>query len=736
MGAATCQGCHQPEWDHWMGSHHQLAMAEAKPSTVLANFVDAQFSINGVTTEFEQIESGASTQYFVITENAQGDMQRFEITHTFGWDPLQQYMVSFEDGRKQVLNIAWDTRPADQGGQRWFHLYPDDPPEPGSPLHWTGFTHNWNTSCAGCHSTNLEKNYDLATNSFDTSFTDINVACESCHGPASDHLIWSATQDQSIANAGFVIDFAATGDWIYQEAGQAIATRINASGIPAEQEVCAQCHALRTELLPFHAMVQESGTALGAFHDAFMLSPVSEPQYHIDGQIHEEVFVAGSFWQSRMHDMGVTCSNCHNPHSLELILPGNSLCAQCHSPAVYDQPEHSFHIPGSTGALCVECHMPAQNFMVVDPRRDHSIRIPRPDLSLTQGTPNACNQCHTDQSVEWAAAAFNAWWPNPGAHYSELIQANRQAEPNSINWLYSMLTQLNSNAIADARILEQIGQSNDPNAQAALRRATRAESPLERQAAIRALQQYPPDQRLLGNLVALLDDDALSVRYLATMAIAEDPNRMLSASQNAVFEHELQRTAEILNSQMDVPGMALQMANLQNNLGNLDAAEQAARQALAIAPGWTPAQLNLAQILVDQGDETAAQALLQQAVVDEPLSADAHYALALSQIRSQQMPAALASLAKAFELAPNNSHYGYVYGVALAENNQIEQAIATLQQVLTGAPNAIYIGTGLASYQIQAGQLDGARQTTALLLQRAPNDPQVQNLVSYLSRLP
>lgn len=731
VGGEVCAACHQEQHADWMGSHHQLAMAEATSDTVLGDFGQV-FELAGIRTEFEQTDDG----YFVTTDNADGELQRFEVTHTFGWDPLQQYLVSFPDGRKQVLQIAWDTRPADQGGQRWFHLYPDNTPKAGDPLHWTGFTHNWNTSCASCHSTDLQKNYDPETNRFATRFTDINVNCESCHGPGSTHIAWAANPNDAIANMGLTVEFADTGSWVFQELGQAIATRVGAEGIPAEQEVCAQCHSLRTELLPFHGLVQENGTALGAFHDAFMLSPITEPQYQIDGQIQEEVFVAGSFFQSRMHDMGVTCSNCHNPHSLELVAPGNSLCAQCHAPAVYDTPAHHFHPVGSTGAECVECHMPETVFMQVDPRRDHSIRIPRPDLSAELGITNACSQCHTDETLDWSVQAFNQWWPDIEAHPAEWIQANREAEPGSINRLFSFLTEPDANALQKTLVLNQVAASGDANALNAIRRSMRADNPLERQSAVRAVANYPIDSVILNNLASLLNDPAISVRYQAIQTLASADRTGLSASQQQDWQRELQRTREILNNQLDVPGMALQLSQLESRLGNNDQANIAALQALTVAPNWTPALLNLAQLRADQGEEETAAAILEQTIETDTLSGDAHHALALSRVRSGGLAEAVDLLAKAAELSPQNAHYRYVYAVALVEIGEIETAFAQLNQAWETAPNSHYIGIALASYQIQFGDIAGARQTAAILNRRAPRNPEVMNILSYLSRLP
>jgi hypothetical protein len=111
-----------------------------------------------------------------------------------------------------------------------------------------------------------------------------------------------------------------------------------------------------------------------------------------------------------MYRRGVTCMDCHEPHALKLRAEGNAPVRAVTAAAAFDTGQHHFHKAGSKGAQCVECHMPAQAYMVVDPRRDHSIRVPRPDLSESLGTPNACTGCHEDRRPRWAASAMDQWY--------------------------------------------------------------------------------------------------------------------------------------------------------------------------------------------------------------------------------------------------------------------------------------------------------------------------------------
>ena len=391
VGGVSCAECHPKETELWRGSHHDLAMQEATPETVLGDFSGVEHEYFGVTSTFFR----RGDEFFVRTDGPDGGLVEHRIAYAFGVEPLQQYLIEFPDGRLQALSICWDTRPEAAGGGRWFHLYPDEAVTYEHPLHWTGPQQNWNFMCAECHSTGLEKNYDIADNSYSTTWSEIDVSCEACHGPGSRHVAWarSTAADKPIGDEPVHqedLELAVTlkdldgGSW-----GVDPATLTPSRSVPrsswTQLETCGRCHSRRVVIDPDYT----HGRPLVDTHQPALLEG---RLYHADGQILDEVYVYGSFLQSKMHREGVTCGDCHDPHSAELILGDADLtCARCHAPARFDTPEHHFHPVGSPGASCVECHMPSRNYMVVDPRRDHSFRIPRPGLSSEVGAPDACS---------------------------------------------------------------------------------------------------------------------------------------------------------------------------------------------------------------------------------------------------------------------------------------------------------------------------------------------------------
>jgi len=409
VGRTVCADSHAEQAVQWAGSHHDLAMQPANKETVLADFDNAGLTHFGVTSSFFR-KDGA---FMVRTEGADGTLHDYPIKYTFGVEPLQQYLVEFPGGRLQALSLAWDTRSKVQGGQRWFHLYPDQKIAHDDELHWTKPSQNWNSMCAECHSTYLQKNYDPATQTFSTTWSEIDVSCEACHGSGAEHVAWAERKpgwEKYASGKGLAITLDERRNVVWSmdaETGNAI--RSQARTGDKEIGMCARCHARRSPISRNYVHGEP-------FMDHYLPRLLDDGMYFADGQIDDEVYVYGSFLQSRMYHAGVTCSDCHEPYSLALRAPGNGVCLQCHQAEKYNSEKHHFHEADSPGASCAECHMPPRTYMVVDPRHDHSMRIPRPDISVKLETPNACTNCHASQSGEWAAEQVRKWYGRePGA---------------------------------------------------------------------------------------------------------------------------------------------------------------------------------------------------------------------------------------------------------------------------------------------------------------------------------
>jgi len=326
-GAERCAGCHTQAAEAWRQSHHAKAMQEADDSTVLGDFHNSRFTKDGLTSNFHLKEG----KHYVRTEGPDGKLADYPIAYTFGVFPLQQYLVPFPNGRLQSLVLAWDSRSSQQGGQQWFHLYPEQKMPHTDPLHWTGRNQTWNYMCAECHSTNLRKNYDLGKDSYATTWSEMNVSCESCHGPGSNHVAWAQSREKNSgtpddSTKGLVVHLKSGRDgWRLDESSNGTTHWKGQPRTRTELETCAPCHSRRHPIKSSH----EAGEA---FLDAYVPTLLDEGVYFADGQIQEEDYEYGSFVQSKMHHEGVTCSDCHNPHSLSLPTQDlNSVCTRCQS---------------------------------------------------------------------------------------------------------------------------------------------------------------------------------------------------------------------------------------------------------------------------------------------------------------------------------------------------------------------------------------------------------------------
>jgi len=537
VGSAACADCHAAEYERWRASQHAVAMQVADGSTVLGNFDGARFRNFGVTSEFFRRDG----KFIVRTDGPDGKLADFEVRHTFGVYPLQQYLIELPGGHVQALSIAWDARPKDRGGQRWFHLYPNERIDHRDELHWTQRQQNWNFMCSDCHSTNVRKNYDPAERTFATTFSEISVGCEACHGPGSVHVgraRAAATSGQPMPNSGLTVNFDERRGvaWVIDPA-TGNAARSTPRTTEKELDVCAQCHARRGQFSNDY----RAGEPL---QDHYLPALLSEGLYHPDGQQRDEVFNWGSFVSSRMYAKGVTCGDCHEPHGGQLHAPGNGVCAQCHSAAKYDAASHHFHETGTPGAACAACHMKTETYMVVDPRHDHSFRIPRPDLSVSLGVPNACNQCHTDRNADWAAAEIRKRYAEPKPGFQGFAEAFAAADRRDADASIA-LTQVTANhdesAIARASAIERLTRRPGENTILAAEAGLKDTSPLVRRAAVSAFEILPPLQRRA--VMPLLSDPVRTVRMQAarTLALLADDAEVADLERAALAHEDVER---------------------------------------------------------------------------------------------------------------------------------------------------------------------------------------------------
>ena len=728
VGGETCLGCHQNESAAWTGSHHDLAMQVPSEETVLGDFSGVTFEYYGRSSTFFRRDEA----FFVRTEGQDGELHDYQIAYTFGASPLQQYLIQFPDGKLQTLGIAWDARVPSEGGQRWYHLYPNEDVTPEHALHWTGPEQRWNYQCAECHSTNLQKNYDLDLDRYSTTWSDLDVSCEACHGPASAHVDWARSTSgdavQPASEMGLVVDLSDRdeGVWVVG-AGERIATRTPARTFREEIATCAPCHSRRQLIAEEDYPV--GGSPLNALRPALL----DEGLYHSDGQIREEVYVYGSFLQSAMYAAGVTCSDCHDPHSARLRATGNALCSSCHLAAAYDSPAHHNHEQGTMGAECVSCHMPTQTYMGVDPRRDHSMRVPRPDLTVTLGTPNACTQCHDDRSADWAADMVTQWYgAERSPHYGEVLAQGRWVVPTAGRQLADLAADPTQPAIARATALRLLRTYGGTAVETVVEQALLDPHPLVRFGAVRASEAIPPERRF-RLVYRMLEDSVKLVRTQAARALASVPRALMP--QSPLLDRV---TSEYIGSQLinaDRPEAHLNTGTLHAARGDMARAQEALETALRVDSAFVPAWVNLADLMRSSGREAEAERLLREGADRSDDDGVARHALGLALVRQGRMDEALAELRRATVADASNARFAYVYGVALHSTGQVEPAVAFLEESLAVHPYDLATLTALLSFNWDAGDLDEAIRYAEMWVAMAPDDAQAAQELADLMLL-
>ena len=729
IGRQACTTCHAKEAEAWRGSHHDLAMQEPTDKTVLGDFGGTQFSHRGVVSSFFK----RGDTFYVNTDGPDGKLADFPIKYVFGVTPLQQYLVEFPGGRLQALSIAWDSRPKLAGGQRWFHLFAKEKIDHKDSLHWTGIYQNWNLQCAECHSTALRKGYDAATRTYHTTWRELNVSCESCHGPGSRHADWAKTAKKPYPaeeSKGFVNPTASRWReaWAFPGPGARTARRDRLAA-PAVSNTCAACHARRSTL----AARDQPGAPLA---DTHRLALLTAPNYHADGQQREEVYIWGSYLQSKMFQQGVTCMDCHEPHTAKTRAAGNALCTRCHDATAFDSPKHHFHKAGESGAQCVACHMPTTNYMVIDARHDHSLRVPRPDLAQKLGSPDACTQCHADKKPAWAATALDGWFGKNWRQRPSIGPVLHAGTTQGVKAVPALLALAQSSAqppLVRATAAQMLVPHMRPTLLTTARELLKDADPEVRIAALGMVEPADPVNRVLA-AGPLLVDPVRGVRIEAARVLTGVPEAQLPEGRREAYRRVLNEYIEVQRQDADWPMANANLGNLYVRLGRFDEAVAAYKRALQLDPQFASAWVNLADAWRVQGREKETEVTLRAGLAKLPRSADLLHALGLTQVRKGDKAAALESLALAARLAPERPRYTYVWAVALHSAGRSGEALKALREADKRHPYDVSLLGTLVSIERETGDTKAALTHARKLAEALPDDPQVKALVAELSR--
>jgi predicted CXXCH cytochrome family protein len=636
----------------------------------------------------------------------------------------------------QASSIAWDSRPKDEGGQRWFHLYPDENIKHDDILHWTKLNQNWNFMCAECHSTGVRKNYDAANDRFATTFAEISVGCEGCHGQGSKHVDWARAQQSwwpfgkiEDLRKGLLVQFDERRDIVWPinpTTGNAV-RNFTPVTLRKEVETCGLCHARRAEF-------SEEWVPGRWLSDTHAVSPLARGLYHADGQMLDEVYNYGSFKQSKMFAAGVTCGDCHEPHGAKLRAPGDGVCAKCHAPDKYAVANHHRHEGVSPILTCATCHMPTRPYMVVDRRHDHSFRIPRPDVSAKLGTPNACNDCHADKPAAWAASTIEGWHgPNRKGFqtYAEAFQSAWLGQADAVERLAGVASDRNAPAFARAGVLRALATHLTPATISLARTGLANPDPMVRIGALDMLENVPAAQ--LWPLVSpLLVDSSRGVRIRAVALLASVPLANQPAADRERFERVAAEFIAAQRLNADRPEARSALGNFLAGRGRSAEAEAEYRAGLRLSAQFSPAAINLADLYRQLGRDADGENVLRTAIAASPQNAGLYHALGLALTRLKKPEAALVEFRRANELEPEHARYSYVYAVALHSAGRREDAVLHLREALARHSNDRDILQALISFIREAGDFPTALEYAERLARLLPNDPSLAALIENL----
>lgn len=720
VGKKVCVECHISEYNQWQGSHHDKAMEPATEETVLGDFNNQIIKYNG----FNHRVYKQDHRFFVETDGDDGTLQEFQIKYTFGYYPLQQYLVEMEKGRMQVLPITWNSKDS-----VWYHMaeanYPDEVIDHSNWLHWTNQAQNWNGMCADCHSTNLQKNYDFETDSFHTTWSEVDVSCEACHGPASKHLEWAAKADyarRDDVNYGLTVKTSGVDNYGYTD-------------------ICMRCHARRSAIGDYHHNKD-------IYNHSIPDLPIPE-DFYVDGQILNEDYVYASFTQSKMYMRDVNCNNCHNVHSTEQLFDDNRLCTQCHRADDYNTYNHHFHktvdekgesviaddgveFEVGEGSRCVNCHMPAQFYMGVDYRNDHSFRIPRPDLSDQLGSPNACNQCHANKSTKWAISYINKWYGiSRLSNYGIVFKEAQQKSPKGLEGLKRIYADEVYSEMIRATALYYLGTYYQKESKAILIDALSHINSHIRYNALRVLLM--DDDQSFRAVLYLLSDPTKAIRIECASKLSAVDKAQIPSKYYKVLEKANRDYISELNYNADSPIGKLNLANYYMNHHQLKLADKFYKEALKQDNELHIIKVNLAMLYNSQGRYNKAEILFKDYLLQVPSDGNTTFSYALFLSERQRYDESFNLMLKADKLLPFDDRIKYNIAMMYDFEKNYLLAETYLKKAILINRNSIDYHVALMNLYLKYQHNEYAVNTASYILEHFPDYSEIRAIESVIN---
>jgi len=704
-GSPGCRECHAHFYELWAPSHHGTAMSDfALARTNLTPMAEA---LRVGTNSYQALIPEG-----VVVERGAGGERRYPMAQAMGGRNVYYFLTPLERGRLQVLPVAYDLRRHewfDVAGSavRHFAGMADD------PIYWTESQYTFNTACYNCHVSQLTNNYHLDTDTYQTSWAEPGINCETCHGPAAEHarLARETPAGQPLPALKLISLKPFTHDQMNSQ--------------------CGGCHA---KIVPLAG----SFTPGDRFFDHFGLGALEQSDFYPDGRDLGENFTYTSWRLSPCAASGkLDCLACHTSSGRYRFAAGdaNLACQPCHQEKAANVTAHSHHPAGSAGARCVSCHMPMTEFARMT-RTDHSMRPPMPAATVAFGSPNACNLCHTNQTAAWADQLVRDWHPERRDYQAatletgRLIAAARLRDWSKLPEINRYLASPRRGEVWAASLLALLGGCEDDAKWAGVRACLDDHSPLVRAAAVQALGEGVRPE-FIPLLTKAARDPVRLVRFRAANALAGVPGEMIPVADRPAVATATDELVASLLARPDDAGSHYNLGNLRLEQHDTAGAIQAFTAANHLQPRDPAALVNLSLALNQAGQNEPAEASLRSALRLSPTNAAVHLNLGMLLAEIDRMPEAEQEFRESFRRDPKSAQAAFNLGVMLAQSKPAE-SLDWCRRAVALAPRETKYGYTLAFFLDQQGRTAAAIETLEQLLAPDPPGPDAYALLGRL----
>jgi tetratricopeptide (TPR) repeat protein len=684
-GSKSCRDCHEKFYQLWATSHHGLAMqpyTDELGQTLIARQA-AKIRIN----EYRYLAKIKSDSGWIREFGPEG-VKNFKITYAMGGKNVFYFLTPIEKGRLQILPVAYDVRREEWfdtalSGVRHFSDMPDE------PLHWTDIAYTFNTSCHGCHVSQVEKNYDLQSDNYYTTWVESGINCETCHGPGAEHIriCEESPEDQAPEDLKLTVITQKNGYTAHQT-----------------DTTCVPCHA---RMIPLTETFQPGEL----YFDHFDLITLEHRDFYPDGRDLGENYTYTLWLMSPCVKSGqLDCLHCHTSSGRFRFkdMPNNS-CLPCHEKRVTDVADHSHHEASSKGNECISCHMPQTEFARML-RSDHSMLPPTPATSIIYRSQNACNICHDDQDAAWANRWIREWqkddYQKPVLYRAGLINSARKNDWTRLPEMLTYLQNPDRDEVYRNSLIRLLRDCPSEEKWPVIIQSLRDPSPLVRSSAASALVGYYTPKAIEALLVAIRDEYRLvRIRAAATLAGLPIENLPLRAQGDleAVF-NEFERS---MKSRPDNFFAHFNLGNYYMERGEAKKAITSFKFALKFRPEGVIALVNASIAYARLGKKDKAEEFLRRALIINPEDATANFNMGLLMAEINKPQAAKGFLHAALTTDPNMAEAAYNLGVLFAKEN-IDEAIKWSQKAAEQRPHIPKYAYTHAFYLYQKGQSERA----------------------------